>query len=59
MAEYYSPRTIGEALQLLAEHRGEARVIAGGTDLYLDMARGKRRPVCLVDIRGIAPLRAL
>ena len=33
---YYSVASITEALELLAEHRERARVIAGGTDILLE-----------------------
>ncbi len=34
---YYLPQTIDEALSLLAQHHGAARIIAGGTDLMIDL----------------------
>ena len=34
---YYTPATVDEALALLAEHAGNARIIAGGTDLLIDL----------------------
>ena len=48
---YESPSTVDEALSLLASYRGRARLIAGGTDLVLEMRRGSRPEVeVLVDI---------
>ncbi|MFN8376290.1 MAG: FAD binding domain-containing protein [Anaerolineae bacterium] len=34
---YYTPQNVDEALALLAQHQGEARIIAGGTDLMIDL----------------------
>ena len=37
--EYVQPNSIDEALYLLATHKGEAKLIAGGTDLLPKMKR--------------------
>ncbi|MFZ1594376.1 MAG: FAD binding domain-containing protein, partial [Anaerolineae bacterium] len=39
---YLTPATLAEALDLLAEYGDDARIIAGGTDLLLELARGVR-----------------
>lgn len=57
--EYYRPRTLKEALQILASHNGEARVIAGGTDLMLDLKKGSKKAKYLVDVRGIEGMNLL
>jgi xanthine dehydrogenase D subunit len=51
------PRTAAEALVMAAEPG--ARLVAGGTALQLDWARGEDRPARLVDICGIAALRGV
>ena len=49
------PATVHEALSLLADYGGEARVVAGGTDLILELQQGHRPPVkALVDVTRIA-----
>ena len=53
---YYQPTTTSEALALLAEHGERARVIAGGTDLILELERGVRSQRTLVDITRIPGL---
>ena len=51
---YERPNDLAEALELLAEHGGAARVLAGGTDLLLEMQRRVRTDFSvLVDITGI------
>ena len=53
--DYVIPTTLHEALSLLADYKGEARVIAGGTDLILEIQQGHRPPVkALVDVTRIA-----
>jgi len=51
--DYYRPSTLDEALKILASCKGEARVIAGGTDLVLDIKKGSKKAKYLVDIRDI------
>ena len=54
---YYNVTSAGEALSLLAEHGPRARVIAGGTDILLEMERGQRPGVeVLVDISRVPGL---
>lgn len=54
---YYLPTTVSEALAILVEAQGSARVLAGGTDLVLQLKRGERRVETLVDIGRISDLR--
>jgi len=53
---YYAPRTVAEALELLARHGESCRLIAGGTDLILELERGVRQQKILVDVSRIAGL---
>lgn len=55
---YLQPTTVDEALRELAQAPDESRVIAGGTDLLLDLQQGRQVPVrALVDVTGIPELR--
>jgi len=56
---YYTPRTLEEALQLLNEHTDQARLLAGGTDLIIEMERGVRSPDVIIDISRIPGLDAI
>lgn len=59
MSEYFIPSSAPEALALLASYQGAARVIAGGTDLAVDLREGKKQASALVDITQIAELRRI
>ena len=56
---YHAPRTVAEALELLAQHGDACRLIAGGTDLILEIERGVRKQQIIVDISRIVELGAL
>ena len=55
--EYVQPNSIDEALYLLATHKGEAKLIAGGTDLLPKMKRREiKSPKYVIDIKGLPDL---
>jgi xanthine dehydrogenase FAD-binding subunit len=57
---YHRPTSVREALRLLGEAPDGAAIIAGGTDLLLDMQQGRHPPVhTLVDISGIQEMREI
>jgi xanthine dehydrogenase iron-sulfur cluster and FAD-binding subunit A len=57
IAEFLRPRTIAEAVRILADRAARARIIAGGTDLLLELDRGARRGVdTLVDLSSVPDL---
>ncbi|MEM3420669.1 MAG: xanthine dehydrogenase family protein subunit M [Candidatus Hadarchaeum sp.] len=57
--DYLKPKTVQEAVGMLAEHDGEARVLAGGTDLLVLMRDRAIRPRYLIDVKGIGELREI
>ena len=53
---YHTPHSVADALARLAEYRGRARLIAGGTDLLIDMQhveKGAHTLAALVDITSV------
>ncbi|MEM4727293.1 MAG: xanthine dehydrogenase family protein subunit M [Candidatus Bathyarchaeia archaeon] len=57
--EYHSPNSLEEALALLSKYGSEARILAGGTDLLVDMKQRLIEPRHLIDIKRIPELRLL
>jgi carbon-monoxide dehydrogenase medium subunit len=56
---YEAPETIKDAVKLLAGAKGPARVLAGGTDLLVQMRSGMAEPDLVVDIKRIAAMRTI
>ena len=56
---YEAPDSLDRAVALLAAEAGEARVLAGGTDLLVQLRTDIIDPVLLVDIKGIAETRQI
>jgi carbon-monoxide dehydrogenase medium subunit len=56
---FHAPRDLGEALELLALHRDEAKVLGGGMSLVPTMTLGLARPEVLVSLNHIAELREI
>lgn len=54
--QYVAPKTMAEALIFLSEHDGEAKPMAGGTDLLLNMKRREVVPRYLVGLKNIGGL---
>ncbi len=54
--DYVRPRSLAEAVDLLAEHRGKARVIAGGQSLVAMMNLRIASPGLLIDISRLPEL---
>ena len=53
---YHEPATLDEAIASLAAAGDTARVIAGGTDLIVDMKIGRMTPAAVVNIKRIPDL---
>lgn len=57
--EYMKPATLNDALSFLAQHKDNACVLAGGTDLTLRIKEGLETPDSVLDIKGIKSLQRL
>jgi len=57
--QYFQPKTIQEAIAILKQWNGEARILAGGTDLVIDLKTGKKKVLALVDISQIDGLNEI
>src|SRR5215469_5885558 len=56
---YHRPRSVDEAIALLAQHREEARVVAGGHSLIPMMKLRLARPAHLLDLQDLEELRGI
>ena len=57
--ELMQPRSVDEALGILKQRGGDAKLLAGGTDLLPQMKNGVLKPAAVVDLSGVERLRAL
>ena len=53
---YFQPKTVSEAVSLLASYGEEAKILAGGTDLLALMRNRILKPKCVIDITRITGL---
>ncbi|MGB9775158.1 MAG: FAD binding domain-containing protein [Anaerolineae bacterium] len=57
--ELLMPRTLSEALEMLAQRAPDGMPIAGGTNVIPDLRGGRYRPACLVNIADLPELRGI
>ena len=55
-SQYEAPGSVDEAVALLANAKGNARVLAGGTDLLVQIRMGMADPALIVDIKKISEM---
>ena len=53
------PTTLSEAVRMLADHSGEVKVIAGGTDVLPSMKQKLFAPPFVLDLRGVRELSGI
>ncbi len=56
---YEAPETVDAAVKLLAGEAGKAQVLAGGTDLLVQLRLGNVEPDLVVDVKRIEAMRAI
>lgn len=54
--DFYSPATVEKTLELLHTHRESVAVVAGGTDLVLELNERKANPAVVVDLKHVPEL---
>jgi carbon-monoxide dehydrogenase medium subunit len=57
--ELFEPRSISNLLALARRYRDSAKIIAGGTDLLVEMKRGTSAPATLISIRTVSGLKRI
>jgi len=53
---YLGPDTLEDTLDLLAFHRDDAKILAGGTDLLVRMKKGLLKPNVLISLKALKDL---
>jgi CO/xanthine dehydrogenase FAD-binding subunit len=56
---YEAPKTLTAAVALLKSAKGLSKVLAGGSDLLVQMRSGRVAPALIVDVKGIPELTAI
>lgn len=56
---YEKPASLGSALALLTRYGSKAKILAGATDLAVQLKEGTVTPECLIDIKGLSELDTL
>ena len=57
--KYFTPHTLDETLELLSKHSDQGRLVAGGTDLLIEIERGIRSPATVIDISRVPGLDSI
>ena len=57
--DFYEPDSVAEACKVLADAKTEGKIIAGGTDIMVNMKKGLLSPKCLVSLAKIPGLSSV
>jgi CO/xanthine dehydrogenase FAD-binding subunit len=57
--DYIRPQSLSEALELLNEHGEDTKILAGGTDIMVDLRSGDLQAKCLLDVSRLDELRKI
>ena len=59
LEKVYKGRNIGEVVELLARHKEDGKIIAGGTDIIIELRNDKIASKVLIDIFSIEELHSI
>jgi len=57
--KYFKPKELEEAIILLSKFGKKAKILAGGTDLIVNLKEEKETPEAVIDIKGIGELNEI
>lgn len=57
--KYFKPKTVTEAINLLPKFGEKAKILAGGTDLIVNLKEERQTPEAVIDIKGIEELHEI
>ena len=57
--QFLSPNTIDEAINAYSTSSGKTKILAGGTDLLVQMRSGISKPDTIIDIKNISDLQEI
>ncbi len=57
--EYFEPKTLEAALNLLTQNGNNAHLLAGGTDVLVKMRNGRLKPEAVIGLQGIEDLNGI
>lgn len=57
--DFEAPTTLADAVRILSENNGKARILAGGTDILVQLREGLRQARVVVDVKRIPELTKL
>lgn len=57
--DYFAPTTVYQVTEMLAEYGDEARVMAGGTDLLVQMKMERREPTYIISLARVNTLQEI
>jgi len=51
--EYISPTTLDDALELLEQNQNSVKLLAGGTDLIIELRQRLTKPKVVIDLKKV------
>ena len=57
--QYFKPESLSEAISLAAQYGPGTGLLAGGTDLIVQMKRKIKAPTCVINLKGISELNGI